>query len=202
MTAKVMEFIKKYSKYIMIALGLLVICLLAYIFYQHFFNKPELVQGTSQNMVETSKGVEIAGEKAGYKLDKGQSQQVAQAIREIRTERVVPEYIVTTTGSEVKAVSEQARKDNHADFSLVTNKNNPDETVDLDKIDKDKTVSLAQYNIHAYKKVIRTIDYAPINKQATFTISKKITNDGQYLGIGAGYDWENNRVIAKVSYSW
>ena len=201
MTAKVMEIIKKYSKYIMIALGLLVICLLAYIFYQHFFNKPELVQGTSQTMMETSKGVEIAGEKAGYKLDRGQSQQVAQAIREIRTERVVPEYIVTTTGSEVKATSEQARKDNHADFSLVTNKNNPDEAVDLDKINKDAKVELQQYNIHCYKKVIRTIDVQS-NKQATFTISKKITNDGQYLGIGAGYDWENNRVIAKVSYSW
>lgn len=197
---KVLEFVMKYSRYVLAILGVLIVSFLAYILYQHF-HQPELVQGTSQTVVETSKGVEIAGERAGYKLDRGQSQQVAQTIREIRTERVVPEYIVTTTGSEAKTVSEQARKDNHADFSLVTNKDNPDETVDLDKLDKDAKVELQQYNIHAYKKVIRTIDVSS-GKEATFTISKKITNDGQYLGIGAGYDWENNRVIAKISYSW
>lgn len=190
----------KYKKYL-ISGGLILLCVLICWGIWKVTHKTELVQGTSQQVVETAKGVEIAGEKAGYKLDKGQSQQIAQTIREIHTERIVPEYVVTTKGSEVKTVSEQARKDNHADFSLVTDKNDPEKTVDLNKIDKDAKVELNQYNIQAYKKVIRTIDVQS-NKQATLTISRKITNDGQYLGIGAGYDWENNRVIAKVSYSW
>lgn len=86
-------------------------------------------------------------------------------------------------------------------FAIVTDKNNPDKVVSMNDIEKDSKVELNQYNIQAYKKVIRTIDVT-FNKQATFTISRKITNDGQYLGIGAGYDWENNRVIAKLSYSW
>jgi Tfp pilus assembly protein PilP len=162
---------------------------------------PVEVQGTSQTIAETPTGSKIAAEKAGFKIDSGQAREVATTIREIRTEQREPVYIVTTTGKEAAKESEQARKDNHADYSLVTDKNDPDKKVELDKLDKDKTYTLEQYNIQAFKKVIRTIDVST-NKEATFTISRKITNDGQYLGIGAGYDWENNRVIAKVSYSW
>ena len=164
-------------------------------------NKPVEVQGTSQTIAETPQGVKITAEKAGYSLDSGQAKEVATVIREIRTENKEPLYVVQTTGKEVAKESEQARKDNKADFAIVTDKNNPDKVVSMNDIEKDSKVELNQYNIHCYKKVIRTIDVTS-NKQATFTISRKITNDGQYIGIGAGYDWENNRVIAKLSYSW
>jgi hypothetical protein len=163
--------------------------------------KPVEVQGTSQTIAETPTGSKIAAEKAGFKIDSGQAREVATTIREIRTEQREPVYIVTTSGDQAPKASEQARKDNHADYALVTDKNDPEKMVELDKLDKDAKVELNQYNIQAFKKVIRTIDVST-NKEATFTISRKITNDGQYLGVGAGYDWENNRVIAKISYSW
>lgn len=176
------------------------LCISGFMIYKAM-TKPVEVQGTSQTIVETPTGSKIAAEKAGFKIDSGQAREVATTIREIRTEQREPVYIVTTTGKEATKESEQARKDNHADYSLVTDKNDPDKKVELDKLDKDAKVELNQYNIQCYKKVIRTIDISS-NKEATFTISRKITNDGQYLGIGAGYDWENKRVIAKISYSW
>ena len=190
------------NKYLNVALALMIIVFFinGYLLYRAI-NKPVEVQETSQTIAETPQGVKITAEKAGYNLDSGQAKEVATVIREIRTENKEPLYVVQTTGKEVAKESEQARKDNKADFAIVTDKNNPDKVVNMNDIEKDSKVELNQYNIQAYKKVIRTIDVTS-NKQATFTISRKITNDGQYLGIGAGYDWENHRVIAKVSYSW
>lgn len=190
------------NKYLNVALALMIIVFFinGYLLYRAI-NKPVEVQGTSQTIAETPQGVKITADKAGYNLDNGQAKEVATVIREIRTENKEPLYVVQTTGKEVAKESEQARKDNKADFAIVTDKNNTDKVVNMNDIEKDSRVELNQYNIHCYKKVIRTIDVTS-NKQATFTISRKITNDGQYLGIGAGYDWENHRVIAKLSYSW
>jgi len=194
------EKVKNIMVYVGIILLIIALGISAFLIYKAI-TKPVEVQGTSQNIVETQTGNKITAEKAGYKIDNGQAKEIATTIREIRTEQREPVYIVTTTGKEAAKESEQARKDNHADYSLVTDKNDPDKKVELDKLDKDAKVELNQYNIQAFKKVIRTIDVSS-NKEATFTVSRKITNDGQYLGIGAGYDWENKRVIAKISYSW
>lgn len=179
---------------------ILLIALVAMVWF--YINKPVEVVGTTQNIAETPKGVEIAGEKANVKLNEGQSKEVAQYIKEVRVKEIEPQYVVQTTGKTVKQDSEQAKKDNKADFAIVTNKDKPDEKVDLDKFDKNQKIELQQYNVQAYKKVLRTVEYEPIQKQATFSISKKITNDGQYIGVGAGYDFDNNRAIVKVSYTW
>lgn len=173
----------------------------AYILYKQS-KEPVEIQGTTQSMVETPKGVEITANKAGYSLDRGQTERISTVIKEIRTENKEPVYVVKTDGKNAVKDSEQARKDNKADFSIIADKDNPDYKVDLSKLDKDQSLTLQQYNIQAYKKVIRTIDYEPIGKQATFTISRKITNDGQYIGVGVGYDFEHDKVVAKVSYSW
>ena len=170
-------------------------------------NKPAEVQGTSQTIAETQQGVKIAANKAGYRLDDGQAKEISTTIREIRTTEKEPVYIVQTTGKDVKKDSEQARRDNKADFAIVTDKDNPDKVVDLNSIEKDSKVELQQYNIQAYKPVIRTISIAPdfngkAVKQADFTISKKITKDGQYLGVGVGYDFEDKKALVKFSYSW
>ena len=179
---------------------ILLIALVAMVWF--YINKPVEVVGTTQNIAETPKGVEIAGEKANVKLNEGQSKEVAQYIKEVRVKEIEPQYVVQTTRKTVKQDSEQAKKDNKADFAIVTNKDKPDEKVDLDKFDKNQKIELQQYNVQAYKKVLRTVEYEPIQKQATFSISKKITNDGQYIGVGAGYDFDNNRAIVKVSYTW
>ena len=163
---------------------ILLIALVAMVWF--YINKPVEVVGTTQNIAETPKGVEIAGEKANVKLNEGQSKEVAQYIKEVRVKEIEPQYVVQTTGKTVKQDSEQAKKDNKADFAIVTNKDKPDEKVDLDKFDKNQKIELQQYNVQAYKKVLRTVEYEPIQKQATFSISKKITNDGQYIGVGAG----------------
>jgi hypothetical protein len=196
----VLDKLKKEPWFYATVFLLTVIIIGGFFLYKHL-TKPSEVQGTSQAIAETQQGVKITADKAGYSLDNGQAKQVATTIREIRETQKEPVYIVQTTGKEVVKDSEQARKDNKADFSIVTDKNNPDKVVDLKGIESDKKVQLNQYNIQAYKKVIRTIEYSS-NKQATFTISRKITDDGQYIGIGAGYDFDNKRVIAKVSYSW
>lgn len=179
---------------------ILLIALVAMVWF--YINKPVEVVGTTQNIAETPKGVEIAGEKANVKLNEGQSKEVAQYIKEVRVKEIEPQYVIQTTGKTVKQDSEQAKKDNKADFAIVTNKDKPDEKVDLDKFDKNQKIELQQYNVQAYKKVLRTVEYEPIQKQATFSISKKITNDGQYIGVGAGYDFDNKRAIVKVSYTW
>lgn len=194
------EKIKNIMVYVGIILLIIALGISAFLIYKAM-TKPVEVQGTSQTIAETPTGSKIAAEKAGFKIDSGQAREVATTIREIRTEQREPVYIVTTSGDQAPKASEQARKDNHADYALVTDKNDPEKMVELDKLDKKAKVELNQYNIQAFKKVIRTIDVST-NKEATFTVSRKITNDGQYLGIGVGYDWENNRVIAKVSYSW
>ena len=181
--------------------GLLIISLITCGVLLYKCMKPTEVQGTSQTIAETQQGVKIAGNKAGITLDDGQAKQVSTTIKEIRETQKEPVYIVQTTGKEVVKESEQARKDNKADFAIVTDKDNPDKVVNLKGIESAEKVQLNQYNIQAYKKVIRTIEYTS-NKQATFTISRKITDNGQYIGIGAGYDFDNKRVIAKISYSW
>ena len=132
---------------------------------------------------------------------------MAATIREIRTVEKEPVYIVQTTGEKVQKDSEQARKDNKADFAIITDKQDPDKVVDITSIEKDSKVELNQYNIQAYKPVIRTVSIAPDFqgkgvKQADVTISKKITKDGQYIGLGVGYDFQDNRALVKISYSW
>ncbi|WP_296734348.1 hypothetical protein [Anaerovibrio sp.] len=77
----------------------------------------------------------------------------------------------------------------------------------MNKLDKSDKVELNQYNIQAYKPVIRTVSIKPdINdkgvKQVNFSISKKITKDGQYLGVGVGYDIKDKRALLNISYSW
>jgi len=63
-------------------------------------------------------------------------------------------------------------------------------------------LTLNQYNILAYKKVIRDITIDPpfsgitpngIN-EADYGVSRKITNDGKYFGVVGGYDFDNKKL--------
>lgn len=196
------------NKFLWLGVFVLTILLFAggYIIYR-VYNQPVEVQSIPQTIAETPQGVKIAADKAGYSLDTGQAKEVATTIREIRTIEKEPLYIVKTTSEQAKSASEQAKKDNKADFSIVTDKRDPDKVVDLNKLDKSDKVELNQYNIQSYKPVIRTVSITPdINdkgvKQVNFSISKKITKDGQYLGVGVGYDIKDKRALLNISYSW
>ena len=155
-----------------------------------------------QQQAETPAGVEKAASNAHIKLDSGQTKQVSETIREIRVTEREPVYIIQTTGDKAQEVSEKASKQEKADFSIVTDKDHSDEAVELDKLDENETVNLNQYNIQAYKKQLNTIEYQPWEKTIGYTHSWKVSKSGKYLGVGADYDIDDKRVLAKVTYSW
>lgn len=163
---------------------------------------PEPVTTIPQQQAETPAGVEKAANNAHIKLDSGQTKQVSETIREIRVTEREPVYIIQTTGDKAQEVSEKASKQEKADFSIVTDKGHPDEVVELDKLDENETVNLNQYNIQAYKKQLNTIEYQPWEKTIGYTHSWKVSKSGKYLGVGADYDIDDKRVLAKVTYSW
>ena len=155
-----------------------------------------------QQQAETPAGVEKAASNAHIKLDSGQTKQVSETIREIRVTEREPVYIIQTTGDKAQEVSEKASKQEKADFSIVTDKDHSDEAVELDKLDENETVNLNQYNIQAYKKQLNTIEYQPWEKTIGYTHSWKVSKSGKYFGVGADYDIDDKRVLAKVTYSW
>lgn len=163
---------------------------------------PEPVTTIPQQQAETPTGVEKAANNAHIKLDSGQTKQVSETIREIRVTEKEPVYIIQTTGDKAQEASEKASKQEKADFSIVTDKDHSDEAVELDKLDENETVNLNQYNIQAYKKQLNTIEYQPWEKTIGYTHSWKVSKSGKYLGVGADYDIDDKRVLAKVTYSW
>nr|DAG81734.1 MAG TPA: hypothetical protein [Caudoviricetes sp.] len=163
---------------------------------------PEPVTTIPQQQAETPAGVEKAANNAHIKLDSGQTKQVSETIREIRVTEKEPVYIIQTTGDKAQEASEKASKQEKADFSIVTEKDHSDEAVELDKLDENETVNLNQYNIQAYKKQLNTIEYQPWEKTIGYTHSWKVSKSGKYLGVGADYDIDDKRVLAKVTYSW
>lgn len=155
-----------------------------------------------QQQAETPAGVEKAASNAHIKLDSGQTKQVSETIREIRVTEKEPVYIIQTTGDKAQEASEKAGKQEKADFSIVTDKDHPEKSIELDKLDKNTTVNLNQYNVQAYKKHINTIEYYPTEKTVGYTHQWKISKSGKYMGVGVDYDTDDQRVMAKVTYSW
>ena len=180
-----------------------VVLLAVFFIYQFLyvpFAKP--VTPMTQQQAETPAGVEKAASNAHIKLDSGQTKQVSETIREIRVTEKEPVYIIQTTGDKAQEASENASKQEKADFSIVTDKDHPDEAVELDKLDKNTTVNLNQYNVQAYKKHINTIEYYPAEKTVGYTHQWKISKSGKYMGVGVDYGTDDGRIMAKVTYSW
>ena len=163
---------------------------------------PKIETTMPQQQAETSVGVQQASENAHVKLDYGQATQVSEIIKEIRVTEKEPVYVIQTTGSEAKDISENVVKQEKADFAIVTDKDNSEKAVELDKLDKDTIVNLNQYNIKAYKNHINTIEYYPEEKTVGYTHQWKISKSGKYMGVGVDYDTDDGRVMAKVTYSW
>ena len=177
----------------------------------YFFDKhkpPEKETGMSQVQAETEAGINTAAHNAQVPLSATQAKEVVTQIREIHTTEQVPVYVVQSTGATAGRDVEQAREDNKADFAVVTDLNHPEQEVKLDELDKDSKVELNQYNVQAYKPVIRQVEAGKVAGGDGFmvggSVSRKITKDGQYLGIGADYirhDGEDMAVV-KIVYSF
>ena len=188
----------------------LVIILSIYLGYCFFYKHkpPEKETGMSQVQAETEEGINTAAHGTQVPLSASQSKEVVTQIREIHTTEQVPVYVVQSTGTTVRQDVEQAREDNKADFAVVTDPNRPDEEVKLPDIPTDTVVELNQYNVQAYKPVIRQIEAGKVAGGYCFmiggSVSRKITKDGQYLGVGADYirhDGEDIAVV-KIVYSF
>lgn len=197
----------KMIKYTVIAVAIILLVLFGFYFFDKH-NPPEKETGMSQSQAESEAGINTAAHNAQVPLSASQGKEIVTQIREIHTTEQVPVYVVQSTGATVRQDVEQAREDNNADFAVVTDHNHPDEEVKLDELDKDAKVELNQYNVQAYKPVIRQIEAGKVAGGDGFmvggSVSRKITKDGQYLGVGADYirhDGEDVAVI-KVIYSF
>lgn len=203
MWKKINDWAEKHEHTINIVFNVIfVICILVWLWAMFHREPPKVETTMPQQQAETFVGVQQASENAHIKLDYGQTNQVSETIREIRITEKEPVYIIQTTGNEAKEVSENVIKQEKADFSIVTDKDHPDKAVELDKLDKNTTVNLNQYNVQAYKKHINTIEYYPAEKTIGYTHQWKISKSGKYIGVGVDYDTDDVQIMAKVTYSW
>lgn len=192
---------------ISVAVVMLITAVIAYAVnrvYHYWHDKP--VTTMSQEEAETPRGVETASQNAGVPVSPTQAKEVAREIQVIRETEQVPVYVVQSTGATVEKDSEKAVKDNHADFTILTDPSDKDKEVDISSIPEDTKVELNQYNVQAYKPVIRQVEVGKSpdgDNIVGFTISKKVSKDGQYLGVGVDHVFGNdNKTYIKVVYSW
>ena len=202
------NYIKEHKESLIIKgfIGILILTLIAILImvgtmiYNKYTAKP--VTYESQQEAETVEGVKKAADNARVGISNSQAKEVVREIKYITETQKEPVYIVQTTAKDADKVIKEESKKNKADFSIVTDPNNPEYSFDLSKLNKDDKIQLNQYNIKAYKPVIRTISYAPSEKIVTFSIQKKVTNSGVYLGVGVGRDIDDKKTFVFVNGSW
>lgn len=195
------NFIKKYWSHILCVILLIIVGLFIYKWYNDTYVKKPVTY-ESQQEASTPEGVERAAKNAQVGIGKGQATEIANKIEYIYKNNVTPEYIVPTTAKDVDKTIKEETKKNKADFSIVTDPNNPDKEFDFSKYKENTPINLNQYNIHAYKKVIRSVSYAPTEKIVGASIQQKINDHGTYMGVGVDYDIDDKKVYGKIIVSW
>ena len=196
----VIEFIKANKNYLIAAGFAILIFIIGFLIYDKMTTHTTTME--SQTEAESLDGIHKAADRAKVPLDNDQAKTITKEIERIREEKIQPMYVTKTVVKEVEKTVDKERERNGADFSVVTDPKHPDEKVDLSKYDKDQKVELNQYNIQAYKKVIRTVEYNPSEKELGFSIQKKISKNGVYAGIGIAHDIDDNKTSVKYMVSW
>ncbi|MCM0759624.1 hypothetical protein M7775_13780 [Sporomusa sphaeroides DSM 2875] len=187
----------------------LLVAVAGWLLWQHY-NQPEPVTPLSQQQAETPAGVEHAADNAQVKLMQEQLNEAAKEIARLKNKP--PDKVVVTEVKVVEKVVEKEVEKRGANFGIVTDPANPEKPVDLGEIAKlpeGTIVNLNQYNVFAYKKIIRGVNVFPaldggrvkIN-EVTVDVSRRITKDGKYIGVVAGYDFEYNKAKAGIRYSF
>ena len=133
------------------------------------------------------------------KLLQEQAIEAANQIKNLKNKQ--PEYIVTTTVEEVSVVSEQERKNNNADFSIITKPDDPEYTFNPNDFNANEPVILNQYNIKAYKKKIVGVTYYP-DKYVSIDYSKRVSTSCHYLGVALMQDLDDNKTYFGVRYTF
>lgn len=168
--------------------------------------EPQKVTVEQQTQAQTEAGVEKAADNAQIPVSREQAQDAAQEIRYIYEHDTKPEYTIITTGGDVEKQAQAAQERAGADFSIVTSKD--DSKADVASISKDKPVELNQYNVQAYKKTLHTVEVSPDIDggrgvaEVGYTVSRKVSRDGKYLGVGASYNFDSNKTYVKMTYTW
>ena len=203
------EWAKPHKTIILYAVGIILVAVLAVVAWR-YTHRPEPVTTETQVQAQTVQGVDRAANNAHVTLTPDQSQQTADRIKYIYTHDVQPVYTITTTGANAEKQAQAAQKAAGADFSIVTDKYNPAKQTSLKTLPASSTVELNQYNVQAYKKVLHTVDISPDIDytgikgvgEVGYTVSRKVSDSGQYVGVGASYNVENHKTMLKVSYTW
>ena len=203
------DWLKAHKTIILYAVGIILVAVLAVVAWR-YTHRPEPVTTETQVQAQTVQGVDRAANNAHVTLTPDQSQQTADRIKYIYTHDVQPVYTITTTGANAEKQAQAAQKAAGADFSIITNKSAPNEKTDLKTLPAGSTVELNQYNVQSYKKVLHTVDISPDIDAAGikgvgevgYTVSRKVSDSGQYVGVGASYNVENHKTMLKVSYTW
>ncbi|WP_110955770.1 hypothetical protein [Anaerosinus massiliensis] len=160
----------------------------------------------SQQQLESVDGIKEAANNAKVDMLQYQLEDAKKQIASLKNKQ--PDTIVKTVVKEVPVTVEKERQKSNADFAIITNPAKTDEKVDLSKYSDDQEVTLNQYNVHAYKKLLRQIDYAPKNiddwsaKEIGYSVSKKISNDGKYLGVAVDHEFDDKKTTVKLRYTY
>jgi hypothetical protein len=178
-------------------------CIVGYFAWQNHTAKVATYE--SQIQAQTIDGVELAAKAAHVDMLQSQLKDTAGQIAKLANKP--PDTIIKTVPVEVEKVVIKEVEKRGADFAIVTDPNNQNKTPDIEEIKKlpDSTpVTLNQYNVFAYKKLLRDITVYPSFtgftpsgvSEVDYGVSKKITKDGKYLGVVAGYEFDDKK--AKV----
>lgn len=188
-----------------IIFGILAV-IVAVLLFRGCKTEPQKVTVEPQNEAQTETGVEKAADAAQVPVSRQQAQDAAQEIRYIYQHDEPPEYTIITTGGDVERQAQAAQERAGADFSIVASGDG--EKADVASIGKDKPVELNQYNVQAYKKVLHTVEVSPDIEggrgiaEVGYSVSRKVSRDGKYLGVGASYNFDSNKAYVKMTYTW
>ena len=188
-----------------IIFGILAI-IVAVLLFRGCKTEPQKVTVEPQTQAQTEAGVEKAADNAQIPVSREQAQDAAQEIRYIYEHDTKPEYTIITTGGDVEKQAQAAQERAGADFSIVASQDGS--KADVASINKDKPVELNQYNVQAYKQVLHTVEVSPDIDggrgvaEVGYSVSHKVSSDGKYLGVGASYNFDNNKAYVKMTYTW
>lgn len=188
-----------------VVLGVLLV-VIAVLLFRGCKTEPQKVTVEPQSEAQTETGVEKAADNAQVPVSRQQAQDAAQEIRYIYEHDTKPEYTIITTGGDVEKQAQAAQERAGADFSIVASTDGaPANTA---SISKDKPVELNQYNVQAYKKVLHTVEVSPDIEggrgiaEVGYSVSRKVSSDGKYVGVGASYNFDSNKAYVKMTYTW
>ena len=188
-----------------IIFGILAV-IVAVLLFRGCKTEPQKVTVEPQSEAQTETGVEKAADNAQVPVSRQQAQDAAQEIRYIYQHDTKPEYTIVTTGGDVERQAQAAQERAGADFSIVASDDG--EKADVASISKDKPVELNQYNVQAYKQVLHTVEVSPDIEggrgiaEVGYSVSRKVSSDGKYLGVGASYNFDNDKAYVKMTYTW